>query len=947
MGLQDKFRLSGHACVRTTAAHSEDPAATLRRRWGPPLIAAVAIVLFAMLTSLHVGDARGWTAFDDISEALAAALATLACAARALRERSKRPRTDEDLGRSWMAWLLFACGAGAWTLGQIGWSVQEIALRTTPAAVSVLDIGFLAFPAVVVVGLLTMVQTPAGRLSQLRGAAEGLLLAAGFFLLSWSLIIGRVLATTKNSALGEAVNLAYPALDAVALSAVLFVALRRRAGAHPGLGLLAAGIVCIALSDSAFWYVTAINPSFPGVSPFGTGWVAGFLLIALAALARGQRAAPSSRTLPAGRVVHVAPALPASVGLLTVLVGWLSGGALGAAGTLAGVMGLVAAGAISLLAIVTYENRALTEDLERRVRERTAELHATERHYRALVEHSSDVILLVDRDLQIGYVSDSVLDVFGRPPAQLSGQGLDVLGQGAAKTLTQTLERTALAAGQSSRVRWTLEDAGGRVREVESTVTNLLGDPDVEAFVLNTRDETGRVALEGQLREQAFHDPLTGLSNRALLSDRAAQAFARSLRGGASVAVILVDLDAFKLVNDSLGHEAGDALLRDTARRLSAVVRPGDTLARVGADEFVMLLDAVASAEEARALGERLRAAAGRRLEVDSGALAVTASIGVAIGAAGEKTLEELLREADLAMCSVKAGGKDAVQLFDASMHQQARERLNLQADLGRALERGEFWLLYQPEFDLAEERLEGFEALVRWNHPERGLVPPDQFIALAEESGMIVPLGRWVLGEALRQLAAWDRLGASDSGVCMSVNVSAVQLQAPSLLEDVRAALAQSGISPARVILEITESSLVEDSHRVIGALHALKQLGLRIAIDDFGTGYASLSYLQSMPVDILKIDQAFVRASDDGERGRDLLEAIVNIARSLSLQTVAEGVEQPEQLAAVRNMGCDLVQGYLLGRPLPVEEAQRVIAEERRAQEKRPAALARAAWR
>ena len=217
----------------------------------------------------------------------------------------------------------------------------------------------------------------------------------------------------------------------------------------------------------------------------------------------------------------------------------------------------------------------------------------------------------------------------------------------------------------------------------------------------------------------------------------------------------------------------------------------------------------------------------------------------------------------------------------------------------------------------------------MRWNHPQRGLVPPDQFIGLAEESGMIVPLGRWVLQEALGQLAAWSRLGAADSHVCMSVNVSAVQLKAPSLVDDVREALAQSGVSPERVILEITESSLVEDSHRVIGALHALKELGVRIAIDDFGTGYASLSYLQSMPVDILKIDQAFVRASDDGERGHDLLEAIVNIAHSLSLQTVAEGVEQPEQLAAVRRMGCDLVQGYLLGRPLPVEEAQRLIGQ------------------
>jgi diguanylate cyclase (GGDEF)-like protein/PAS domain S-box-containing protein len=900
----------------------------LRRRSTVQLLAVAAVVVFLVLTVVHVGNSPGWTAFADVFEALAAVLATIACAVRAHRERSACSPAGARAGRGWVAWTLVACGAGAWALGQIGWCVDEVALHVTPPSPSVLDIGFLAFPALVVAGLLTMVQTPAGRLSQLRGAAEGLLLAAGCFLLSWSLIIGRVLATTNSSALGEVVNLAYPGLDAVALSAVVFVALRRRDQAHTGLGLLGAGIVCMALSDSAYWYVTAINPAFPGVSPFGTGWVAGFLLIALAALEHGGRRR-SSRSLSAGRVVHVAPVLPASVGMLAVLVGWLGGGDLGSVGALVAIMGVVVAVAISLLVIVTYENRALTGDLERRVRERTAELHATERYYRALVEHSSDVIVVVGRDLRIRYVSDSVLDVFGHRPADLTGRGLDGFGHEAAKTLTQALERTALAAGQTSRVRWTLDDANGRIREAESTVTNLLADPDVEAFVLNTRDETDRVALEGQLREQAFHDPLTGLSNRALLNDRATQAVARSLRSGATVAVIVVDLDAFKLVNDSLGHEAGDALLRDVAQRLQSVVRPDDTLARIGADEFVLLLDAIGSADEAKELAQRLRGAVSHRLELDSGALGVTASIGVAIGVAAEKTFDDLLREADLAMCSVKAGGKDAVQLFDAGMHQQARERLGLQADLAKALERGELWLLYQPEFDVVHKRLQVFEALIRWNHPRRGLLPPDQFIALAEESGTIVALGRWVLREALGQLAAWDRLGAADSHVCMSVNVSAVQLKAPSLVDDVRAALERSGVDPERVILEITESSLVEDSHRVIGALHALKQLGVRIAIDDFGTGYASLSYLRSMPVDILKIDQAFVQASDDGQRGHDLLEAIVNIARSLSLQTVAEGVEQPEQLAAVRRMGCDLVQGYLLGRPVPVEEAQRMIAQ------------------
>ncbi len=276
-------------------------------------------------------------------------------------------------------------------------------------------------------------------------------------------------------------------------------------------------------------------------------------------------------------------------------------------------------------------------------------------------------------------------------------------------------------------------------------------------------------------------------------------------------------------------------------------------------------------------------------------------------------------------MYTVKAGGRDAAQLFQPGMHRQPRERQRLRSDLCKALENDELWLLYEPRYDIVEDRLDGFEALVRWNHPTHGLVRPDRFIALAEESGLIVPLGRWVLAQALRQAAAWDRIEPGADALSISVDVSPVQLKAPSLLGDVSDALGRSGIAPERVVLEITESSLIEDSHGAIGVLHALKKLGVRIAIDDFGTGYASFAYLQQMPVDILKIDRSFVATS--GARGRELLEAIVSIGRTLSLLTVAEGIEQPDQLAMAKSIGCDLAQGYLLGRPLPAEETRHLI--------------------
>jgi diguanylate cyclase (GGDEF)-like protein len=460
-------------------------------------------------------------------------------------------------------------------------------------------------------------------------------------------------------------------------------------------------------------------------------------------------------------------------------------------------------------------------------------------------------------------------------------------------------------------------------------ITDLLGDPHVGGFVLNTRDDTDRAALADQLRRQAFHDPLTGLANRALLSDRAARAFLRSQRTGASVAVIAIDLDSFKLVNERSGHQTGDELLRAVAERLQSAVRPEDTVARLGGDEFVILIDAVRDDDSALAFAERIRYELRSAVTAEGGEYGVTASIGVAVGAAPQTNFDQLLCDADVALYAVKAAGKDSVQLFQASMHDQTRMRFQLQDDLRKAIESREFWLLYEPEFDINGEQLTGFEAHIRWNHPVHGLLAPERFIPLAEETGLIVPIGRWMLDEALRQAALWNRNDAAERPLSISVSVSAVQLNAPSLLADVEFALQESGIHPAEVVLEIAESSLVDCPPRIVEILRALKTLGVRLAIGDFGTGYASVSYLQRMPVDIVKVDKSIVASSSDGQRRREMFEAIVNMGRVLSLLTVAEGIENRSQLETARELGCDLAQGYLLGRPLPPEAAQRLIVQ------------------
>jgi diguanylate cyclase (GGDEF)-like protein/PAS domain S-box-containing protein len=916
-----------------------------RLQW---IAALTAVAVFGVLTGLNIGNSRGWIVFSDGGELLAAALATIACVIRARRERVKRSSASEmqrrdsgdasDLGlqrQTRIAWTLLAAGMGAWAAGEVVTCVYEVGLGTQVPEPSVADVGFLLSYGFIVCGLLAFVRTPAGLLSQIRGAVEGLFIACGFVLCSWSLVVGSVFAHSGALTLGGLVNLAYPVLDALALAGVFFVALQRRHDLPAGLGLLALGIVLVAVSDSSWWYLSEVDSNLPSVTPFETGWVAGFLLIAIAALRSGKQR-PRGQVIANRRLTLMLPSLPAVAGVLIVLAGWLLRGHVESAEVLLGIMIAVVMLGVALLVIVTYENHALTSHLEQRVDERTAELEQrtaelqrTERYYRALVQNSSDIVMVVDAALSIRYVSESTEQIFGFSSGDLVGRHIDVFGESAVDSLSEALDRVGLNPGHVARVEWRLTDSTGRVRCAESTIANLLADPHVGGFVLNTRDDTDRAALSDQLRDQAFHDPLTGLANRALLADRASQAFARAGRTGAWVAIIAIDLDAFKLVNDGFGHMTGDELLCTVAHRMQSAVRPEDTVARLGGDEFVVLMDSAPDTKDVLALAERIRDAVHGEVVIEGSEHRLSASIGVAVGRSPSTNFEQLLCDADVALYAVKGTGRNAVQLFQSSMHQNARERFKLQTDLRNAIDNGELCLHYQPEFDASGEQLEGFEALVRWQHPEHGLLSPDAFIPLAEETGLVVPLGRWVLGEALRQTVAWTGELANARTLTISVNVSAVQLSTPGIIADVQSALQQSGIDPGRVVIELTESAFIDCATTVLDTLGALKKLGVRLAIDDFGTGYASVSVLQGMPIDILKIDKSFIASIDDGAHGNDLLEALVNIGRVLSLVTVAEGVEQASQLTTTRELGCDLAQGYLLGRPLPADEAQRMIVE------------------
>ncbi|HEY2436755.1 MAG TPA: EAL domain-containing protein [Solirubrobacteraceae bacterium] len=422
-----------------------------------------------------------------------------------------------------------------------------------------------------------------------------------------------------------------------------------------------------------------------------------------------------------------------------------------------------------------------------------------------------------------------------------------------------------------------------------------------------------------ELSHQALHDALTGLPNRALVLDRAEQMIARSGRQAEIVpGALFIDVDGFKHVNDNLGHAAGDLLLRIVGERLQGAVREQDTVGRLGGDEFVVLVESEGPHASLDSLAGRLIDLLREPVRMDESGktLSFTASIGVAVG--HYATPDELLRDADLALYAAKAGGRDRYAMFDASMDPDAAERMELEMDLKAAVWEEQFFLLYQPIFDVATRAVVGAEALLRWRHPARGVLLPDSFIPFAEETGLIGPLGRWVLDEACRQAAIW-RADGHDIGI--SVNVSAHQLGREDFAGDVRRALGEFAIEPSSLTLEVTETTIMRDVPFACDRLEEIKELGVRIAIDDFGTGYASLSHLQRMPVDVLKVDRSFIAALNDGGQSRELLEAILGVASALSLSVIAEGIETPGQMATIQEMGCQMAQGFLLGRPSPAE--------------------------
>ena len=521
-------------------------------------------------------------------------------------------------------------------------------------------------------------------------------------------------------------------------------------------------------------------------------------------------------------------------------------------------------------------------------------------------------------------------------------------------------DRKITASGETYTTEDTKTSEGGDTRTYLVTKGPYRDDMGNIAGMFGiSRDITERKALEERLAHQALHDPLTGLANRTLLSDRLEQALARAERRETGVALLFIDLDNFKYVNDSLGHEAGDRLLVLVAARLKGCARPEDTLARLGGDEFTLLLEGLEDIEDVRRVGERVMEVLHDPLYLPSHLpgreLFAWASIGITFSeAGGQEGADVLLRQADLALYDAKWAGKARYAVFDPATEIRSIRRLRLENDLRRAMEHDEFVVYYQPLVSLKSGRVVGAEALVRWEHPQRGLVSPQEFVPVAEEIGLIIPLGRWVLHEACRQMREWnrqrryrsqgqqnyqsqrqERYPHEDRPLIVGVNLSGRQLQGSDVIKDVQDALRESGLEPDRLTLEVTESVLVEDAQRHIDTLQKLRDLGVLLAIDDFGTGYSSLSYLKRLPAGMLKVAGPFVegigQGSGDEISGDEiLLSGVIAIAQNLGLSVAAEGVETTEQVTRLRELGCDLAQGYYFSGPLPVQQATHFLTHD-----------------
>jgi diguanylate cyclase (GGDEF)-like protein/PAS domain S-box-containing protein len=827
-------------------------------------------------------------------------------------------RGRREGGQAARAWRLLGLSCLSWGCGQAAWTWYESVLGREVPFPSIADIGYLMFVPLAAAALMAFPSVPRRLSSRIRTVLDGLLIACAMLFMSWMVVLGPLF-DAGGDPFTLAIGLAYPLGDVVIITILLFASShrsQRTSSSRASRPLLFAGLLAFAVADSGFVYLTN-SGSYSSGSLIDIGWFCAFAAIFLAGTVRAIDAEPQT---PDDEVPdRFAVLVPYAPVVLAVVLG---GFRLATSGRLGSFLGWNAL-ALLMLAVIRQvaallENLSLTTHLELRVQERTAELDRSEQRFRSLVQNSSDVITVVDGNGLITYQSPSIGRVLGHESsALLDTSYFDLVHLDDHVGLAALLEAVTHRQGTNIAAELRMRSGDGAWCHAEVLGTSLLDDAHVAGIVLNARDVTERKELEHQLAHQAFHDPLTNLANRALFADRLAHALKQAARRRRPLAVLYFDLDGFKGINDTLGHVAGDLVLKEVASRLSTCVRTGDTISRWGGDEFGILLEELATDAEANAAAERLIDALRDPFWVGSTEVFISASIGIVVSDLGTEDCDDLLRYADLAMYRAKANRPGSYCRYEPGMQADVKARVELDRDLRQALERNELFVAYQPIIELATGRIVGVEALARWTHPIRGPIPPVEFIPAAEANGLIVALGEFVLRDACKNAQVWRAIRPDFT---ISVNLSARQLN-ESLVGTILTILKETELEPGALTLEITESILIDQSAEPLGVLQTLRQLGISLALDDFGTGYSSLSYLHRFPVDSLKVDRSFIELlGTTNEPG--LARSIVRLGDELGLRTVAEGIERDDQLLALRQFGCTLGQGFLFAAPMTEAE-------------------------
>ncbi len=913
------------------------------------VVIAVVFLLIHLSGTLVFAQSKGWIVFSDIYFPLIGFLcsAVLFYAARESRKISTQVA---------LLWMMIALGRFVYTIGDLTWGIEEVILRQTPFP-SVSDAFYLLIYPFWILGILFIPRTILSKTERYTLVLDILIVLLSISMVVWNYVILPLTAIYGSEPLiNQILGLAYSVLD-LFLVWVLIIPFLHRLKMHrrTPITLLCACAVILVITDYAFTYQNVLK------TYVSSGWVDNaylliYLLSGLAGVSQivwikqgGYLASPAADQGDYLRKQDgLSQYLPyfwlAIVYLLFVL-------GEGAKYPLTEKEVEISFGAIMALVFIrqvlfTHENTRLAEKLKdanleleahvsqldlanqylswevtERVKMEKA-LRQSEERYRDLFDHATDLIMLIAPNGSILFTNRAWRDALGYSIEETQTLQLDDI------LLPEIRERTiesfqrAVAGENVLRIDTVFIARDQHLILVEGNANCSFTDGKPMYIRSIFRDVTERKQAEERLVYEAFHDGLTGLPNRAFLLDRLRVALHASHEDPSfHFAVLFLDLDQFKLINDSLGHTLGDEFLIGISRELSQTIRSNDLVARLGGDEFVVLLNHITGVDDAARIAERIIETIKRPHSLEGRTVFSSPSIGIVVDTPHYQTPEEILRDADIAMYRAKALGKGRTVIFDKSMRDYAIIRVELERDLRRALEQNEFHLVYQPIFSLADQGLSGFEALLRWKHPVRGLVLPGEFISIAEETGLILPIGDWVLSEACSQFVEWRQRFPEIASMKMGVNLSPKQFNQPGLVERVEAILNEANLPPQNLAMEITETILMDDLDRAADTLQRLQDLGVQLLIDDFGTGYSSLGYLQQLPIKMIKIDRGFINRVHHGSHNVEIVRAIIQLAHTLGMKVIAEGLEKETQLSVVQDLGCDFGQGYLLSRPAPAE--------------------------